>query len=79
MCRGEIWDAEKYEEKDGDIIETYPNGRDRVRVKAVPAVKTPVFMKELAERWEQCLFERWVHPLRTGMDLGIAGRSKKVG
>jgi len=63
MCRGEIWDAGKYKEKDGDIIERYPNGRERVRFKTVPAVKTPAFMKELIERWEQCLFEKWVHPL----------------
>src|SRR4030042_6333272 len=63
MCRGEIWDAGKYKEKDGDIIERYPDGRERVRFKTVPAVKTPVFMKELIERWEQCLFEKWVHPL----------------
>src|SRR4030042_720847 len=63
MCRGEIWDAGKYKEEDGDIIERYPNGREMVRFKTVPAVKTPVFMKELIERWEQCLFEKWVHPL----------------
>jgi Fic family protein len=63
MCRGEIWDAGKYKEKDGDIIERYPNGWERVRFKTVRAVKTPPFMKELIERWEQCLLEKWVHPL----------------
>ena len=62
MCRGEIWDAGKYKEKDGDIIERYPNGRERVRFKTVTAVKTPAFMKELVEKWEQCLLEKWVHP-----------------
>jgi Fic family protein len=63
LCRGEIWDAGKYKEKDGNIIERYPDGRERVRFKTVPAIKTPAFMKELVERWEQCLEERWVHPL----------------
>jgi Fic family protein len=63
MCRGEIWDAGKYKEKDGDIIERYPNGRERVRFKTVPAAKTPAFMKELIEKWKQCLSEKWVHPL----------------
>ena len=63
MCRGEIWDAGKYKEKDGDIIERYPNGRERVRFKTVPAVKTPAFIKEFIERWEQCLLEKWVHPV----------------
>jgi Fic family protein len=63
LCRGDIWDAGRYKEKDGDIIERYPNGRERVRFKTVPAVKTPAFMKELIERWEQCLLEKWVHPV----------------
>jgi Fic family protein len=63
LCRGEIRDAGKYKEKDGDIIERYADGRERVRFKTVQAAKTPEFMKELIERWEQCLDEKWVHPL----------------
>jgi hypothetical protein len=27
-ARGDIWDAGKYKEKDSDIIEKYPDGRD---------------------------------------------------
>jgi len=63
MCRGEIWDAGKYKEKDGDIIERYPDGRERVRFKPVETTKTPTFIRELIERWDRCLIERWVHPL----------------
>jgi len=63
MCRGEIWDAGKYKEKDGDIIERYPDGRERVRFKTVPAAKTQASTKELIERWNRCLLEKWVHPL----------------
>ncbi|MEI9475542.1 MAG: Fic family protein [Deltaproteobacteria bacterium] len=63
LCRGEIWDAGKYKEKDGDIIEKSANGRERVRFKTVPAAKTPSFTKKLIEMWQQCLEERWVHPL----------------
>ncbi|OGP56628.1 MAG: cell filamentation protein Fic [Deltaproteobacteria bacterium RBG_13_52_11b] len=63
MCRGEIWDAGKYKDKDSDIIEKYPDGRERVRFKTVRATKTPSFTKELIEKWQQCLEERWVHPL----------------
>lgn len=63
LCRGEIWDAGKYKEKDGDIIEKFPNGRERVRFKTVEAAKTPMFMRELTEMWNRCLLERWVHPL----------------
>jgi len=68
LCRGEVWDAGRYKEKDGDIVERYANGRERVRFKTVAAVKTPAFMKELTERWEQCLSEKWVHPL-----IGMVG------
>src|ERR1035441_4425630 len=37
LCRGEIWDAGAYKEKDVDIIQTYADGRSRVRFKTVPA------------------------------------------
>src|SRR5712692_5532393 len=63
LTRGEIWDAGQYKEKDSDIIEKYPDGREHVRFKTVPATKTTVCMQELTEKWHDCLRERWVHPL----------------
>jgi len=63
LCRGNIWDAGKYKEKDGDIIERYADGRERVRFKTVGAAKTPAFMRELIDLWDRILLERWVHPL----------------
>ncbi len=63
LARGEIWDAGKYKEKDGDIIERYPDGTERVRFKTVSAVQTPTFMGELVDLWDRCLKERWIHPL----------------
>jgi Fic family protein len=63
LCRGEIWDAGKYKEKDGDIIERYPDGRERVRFKTVKAAKTPLYIRDLIEMWGACLTEKWVHPL----------------
>src|SRR4030043_481613 len=63
LCRGEIWDAGKYKKRDGDIIERYANGRERVRFKPVEATKTPTFMHDLIDMWDHCIFERWVHPL----------------
>jgi Fic family protein len=67
LSRGEIWDAGKYKEKDGDIIEKYPDGRERVRFKTVPAAGTPAAMAELVSLWHGCLKEKWAHPL-----LGLA-------
>ncbi len=63
MIRGEIWGAGKYKEKNGDIIERYPDGRERIRFKTAKAGKTPAAIGQLVEMWKDCLNEKWVHPL----------------
>jgi len=63
LARGEIWDAGKYKDKNSDIIERYPDGRERVRFVTVDAAGTPACMRNLIEMWDRCLRERWVHPL----------------
>jgi len=63
LARGDIWDAGCYKEKDGDIIEKYPNGSERIRFKPVSAAKTSEYMKELLESWDRSRKERWIHPL----------------
>ncbi|HOP47349.1 MAG TPA: Fic family protein [Desulfobacteraceae bacterium] len=60
MTRGEIWDAGKYKEKDGDIIEKFPDGRSRIRFKTVSAKDTPVFIKELVELYDDAIKEHKV-------------------
>ena len=63
ISRGEIWDAGKYKEKNVDIIEKLPSGRERIRFKTVEASKTPAFMKHLIESWQDTLKEKNAHPL----------------
>jgi len=63
LCRGEIWDAGAYKEKDVDIIQTYADGRNRVRFKTVVAKETPDYMAEMVELWKRGVREKWVHPL----------------
>jgi len=63
MSRGEIWDAGKYKEKNVDIIEKLPGGRERVRFKTVEASKTPAFMGKIIDTWQDALKEKNVHPL----------------
>jgi Fic family protein len=63
LCRGEIWDAGQYKEKDVDIIQTYADGRSRVRFKTVPARQTPKALAETVELWQRGVREKWVHPL----------------
>jgi Fic family protein len=63
LTRGQIWDAGCYKSKDGDIIERYSDGRERVRFRTVPALETPQHMAKLISDWGRCMEERWVHPL----------------
>jgi len=63
LARGQIWDAGEYKEKDGDIIERYADGRERVRFRPVSAANTQAAMAELVADWRLCLDERWAHPL----------------
>lgn len=63
LARGQIWDAGLYKEKDGDIIERYSDGRERVRFWPVSAAGTPTAMAGLFADWQHCLDDRWVHPL----------------
>lgn len=63
LCKGGVGDAGRYKERDGDIIEKYPDGRERIRFRTVPAARTPEFMRTLMEMWAMSLAERWVHPL----------------
>jgi Fic family protein len=63
LSRGEVWDAGAYKEKDVDIIQTYADGRSRVRFKTVPAKQTARFMAHTLELWQRGVLEKWVHPL----------------
>jgi Fic family protein len=71
LCRGEIWDAGAYKEKDVDIIQTYADGRSRVRFKTVPARQTPQGMAEMVELWNRGEREKWVHPLLLAAALNL--------
>lgn len=63
MTRGQIWDAGLYKERDGDIIERYADGSERVRFRPVAAARTGEAMAALVSDWRRCLDEAWVHPL----------------
>lgn len=68
LCSGQIWDAGQYKDKEGDIIQKYPDGRQRVRFKTVTPSNTQPFMAELIQLWGDCLREQWIHPL-----ISVAG------
>lgn len=63
LCRGQTGEAGQYKERDTDIIQKYPDGRERVRFRTVRAKDVPASMVELMDLWSRCLQERWVPPL----------------
>jgi Fic family protein len=71
LCRGEIWDAGQYKEKDVDIIQTFADGRSRIRFKTLPAKQTPKAMGEMIEFWQRGIREKWVHPLVLAAALNL--------
>ena len=71
LSRGDIWDAGAYKEKDVDIIQTYADGRSRVRFKTLPAKDTPTAMAEMIELWQRGMHEKWVHPLVLAAALNL--------
>lgn len=71
MCRGEIWDAGAYKEKNVDIVQTYADGRSRVRFKSVSAKQTPKAMAEMVEFWNRGMREKWMHPLVLAAALNL--------
>lgn len=48
-------DAGKYKEKESDIIEKYPDGRERVRFRTMAAARTPESMREMIGLWNSYL------------------------
>ncbi len=66
-------DGGRYKERDSDIIERYPDGRERVRFRTVPAAETPEAMRQMLDSWEAGLAEGRVHPviLMAGMNLDL--------
>src|SRR6266513_2609433 len=71
LSRGEIWDAGSYKEKDVDIIQTFADGRSRIRFKTLPAKETPKAMAEMVELWQRGVREKWVHPLILAAALNL--------
>ena len=63
LTRGEIWDAGRYKEQDGEIIEKFADGRQRVRFRPVPATQTASAMRELLSLWDSGLRDQQIHPL----------------
>ena len=71
LCRGRISDAGAYKERDVDIIQTYPDGRSRVRFTTVAPSQTPAAMAEMVELWQRGMKEKWVHPLVLAAALNL--------
>ena len=71
LSRGKIWDAGSYKEKDVDIIQTFADGRSRIRFKTLAAKQTPKAMAEMVELWKRGVREKWVPPLVLAAALNL--------
>ena len=58
MCRGEIWDAGKYKDKNVDIIQKFTDAPQKIRFKTVSANKTPVYMIKTLELYNSVVKEK---------------------
>jgi Fic family protein len=63
LARAGVGDAGHYKEKDSDIIEKYPDGRERVRFKTVTARDTAKAMAGLMTLWPRGLDDRRIPPV----------------
>jgi len=55
LCRGELWDAGKWKEKNNDIIRKYPDGRVEVIFKPVKAKDVSDMMNQLCLIYENSI------------------------
>ena len=58
--RGELWDSGRFKDQDGEIVERYPDGRQRVRFRPVTAAATPDAVTELLALHHRSQVEAWV-------------------
>lgn len=63
LSRGNIGDAGLYKTKDVDIIETYPDGRSRVRFKTLSARRTFAAIGQLVAAWDDAIEHQRLLPL----------------
>ena len=59
----EVGDSGKWRSKPCDIIEKYPDGKQRVRFTATAASQIDSQMKTLIDKWEQAISVKKIHPL----------------
>jgi Fic family protein len=71
MTRGSIWDAGCYKDRDGDIVEHYPDGRRRVRFRTVSAAETPAQMSALVQLWARAIPECRIPALILAAAFGL--------
>jgi len=62
-CRGDIWDAGKFKEKQVDITEKLPGGVERVRFKPPGVRESKVFLKKSIKLWHEQVKEKRIPPL----------------
>ena len=63
LSRPGIWDAGKFKEKSGDIIETYPDGSSRIRFKTVEPENVEKYLNCAIEKYNETTRDNRISPL----------------
>ncbi|HBM14755.1 MAG TPA: Fic family protein [Lentisphaeria bacterium] len=63
IMRGDIWDAGQIKDRNSDIIETFPNGEQRVRFKTVSVEKTLEYLNNLIFDYNSSILDRKIPDL----------------
>ncbi len=62
-CKGDLWDSGKLKEKQIDITERMPDGRERIRFRPPGAKESRTYLKQTIELWNEQLIEKRIPPL----------------
>lgn len=79
MARPETWDAGKFKEADGEIIEKHPDGRVTLRFKPLSAAQTPEATKQLCQLTTRLLRDQETPPLVECQGRGKDARWQAIG
>jgi Fic family protein len=63
FCRGDIWDTGKFKDKQVDITEKLPDGRQRIRFKPPDVKDSKLFLSRAVDLWYEQLKEKRIPPL----------------
>lgn len=63
FCRGDIWDAGQYKDKQVDITEKLPGGQERIRFRPPGVKESKRLLEQAVDLWQEQVREKRIPPL----------------